>query len=407
MANDRSIKVLLVEDDEDDYILIRDLLGEVPEQQFQLDWVATFETALTAIHQHNHDIYLVDYRLGERDGLELLKLINQQNDSPVIILSGQGDRALDITALSSGAADYLDKSYLHSSVLEHYIRASIERNQAIKALRESEKKYRELFKRENQLRRELSRSNAELQDFAHIASHDLQEPLRAISGYTKLLKTEYSSEFDSTAHEYMDFVIDGTHRMRGLIEDLLTYSRVGTSELILGTVDCNKVVEEAITNLQTSIEEARADIIYRDLPCLTADRTQLVQLFQNLLVNAIKFRRQNISPQISIHAESTEDKSWLFKVVDNGIGIKTEYYDRIFKIFKRLHTHREFSGTGVGLALCRKIVERHGGKIWVESELGNSSTFFFTIPNNSTNQNNPTNQSRSSFFFPSIDFLER
>ena len=374
------IKVLLVEDDEDDYILIRDLLNDVPEQQFQLDWVATFTEAVTAIRQQHHDVYLVDYRLGERDGLELLELIDRQDDSPVIILSGQGSRELDIAALRSGAADYLDKTYLHSSLLEHYIRSSIERNRAIRALQESEQRYRELFERETQLRRELSRSNSELEDFAYVASHDLQEPLRAISGYTKLLQAEYLSQLDSTAHEYMDFVIDGTKRMQGLIEALLTYSRVNTQEQILSIVDCNSVVQEAITNLQTSIEESRAKIIYRDLPRLTADRSQLVQLFQNLLSNAVKFRRSDTAPQITIQARFLSDeRQWLFSLEDNGIGIKPEYYDRIFKIFKRLHTQREFSGTGVGLALCRKIVERHEGKIWVESQLDNGSVFFFTL----------------------------
>lgn len=387
--SERLIKVLLVEDDEDDYVLIRDLLSEVREQHFQLDWVATFEDAIQTIGQQQHDVYLVDYRLGERNGLELLNLIDRQYSVPVIILSGQGDRQLDIAALRSGAADYLDKTYLHSSLLEHYIRASIERNRALNALQKSEQSYRELFERETQLRQELSRSNAELQEFAYIASHDLQEPLRAVSGYIKLLQTEYISQLDSTAHEYVNLAIDGSKRMRGLIEDLLAYSRVGTSEQILSTVDCHKIVQEVISNLQTSIEESKADIIYRDLPCLTADRTQLVQLFQNLLINAIKFHHPDTSPRIIIQAELTSDNHWLFSLADNGIGIKAEYFERIFKIFKRLHTSREFLGTGVGLALCRKIVERHGGKIWVESQLGEGSIFFFTMAQNPCNLDRP------------------
>ena len=300
------IKVLLVKDDEDDYILIRDLLNEIPEQHFQLDWVATFTEAVTTIQHQHHDVYLVDYRLGERDGLELLQLIDREDSSPVIILSGQGDRELDIAALRSGAADYLDKTYLHSSLLEHYIRSSIERNRALKALQESEQKYRELFERETQLRKELSRSNAELEDFAYIASHDLQEPLRAISGYTKLLQAEYLTQLDSTAHEYINFVIDGTKRMQGLIEDLLTYSRVNTYEQVFSKVDCNSVVIEAITNLQTSIEESKANIIYQKLPCLTADRSQLVQLFQNLLSNVIKFRHRDIDPKLQFKLGSCQ-----------------------------------------------------------------------------------------------------
>lgn len=398
---DRTIKVLLVEDDEDDYILIRDLLSEIPEQQFQLDWAATFEAAVSNINQRHHDVYLVDYRLGERNGLELLRLINQQDSSPVIILSGQGGRELDIAALRSGAADYLDKSYLHSSILEHYIRASIERNQALTALQESEQKYRELFERENQLRQELSRSNAELQNFAYIASHDLQEPLRAISGYTKLIETEYADRFDSTAREYMNFITSGTKRMQRLIEDLLTYSRVSTREQIFSRVDCNSIVKEAIANLQTSIDESGATVIYQNLPVLTADRTQMVQLFQNLLGNAIKFRRQSVRPQIAIDAESIAHQQWLFKVTDNGIGIEAEYFDRIFRIFKRLHTQREFTGTGVGLALCRKIVELHGGNIWVESELEKGSTFFFNLRSSSAFQKH------KSLFCTLNDFTEK
>ena len=381
--SDRLIKVLLVEDDEDDYVLIRDLLSEVREQQFHLDWVTTFEVALQTIEQQQHDVYLVDYRLGERNGLELLKLIDRQYSVPVIILSGQGDRELDIAALRSGAADYLDKTYLRSSLLEHFIRASIERNGALNALQTSEQNYRELFERETQLRQELSRSNAALQEFAYVASHDLQEPLRAISGYVKLLQTEYVSELDETAQEYIDWAIDGTRRMRSLVEDLLAYSRVGTQEQTLAAVDCQQVVREVISNLQTSIVESGAEIIDRDLPCLMADRTQLVQLFQNLLANAVKFRHQDTAPKIIIQAKLTTDNYWLFSVEDNGIGISAKYFDRIFKIFKRLHTNREFTGTGVGLALCRKIVERHGGKIWLESQLGQGSTFFFTMARSS------------------------
>ena len=387
--SERLIKVLLVEDDEDDYVLIRDLLDEVREQQFQLDWVATFELALQTIEQQQHDVYLVDYQLGERNGLELLNLIEQRYSVPVIILSGQGDRELDIAALRSGAADYLDKTYLHSSLLEHFIRASIERNRALNALQKSEQNYRQLFERETQLRQELSRSNAELREFAYIASHDLQEPLRAVSGYIKLLQTEYINQLDSTADEYINLAIDGSRRMRSLIEDLLMYSRVGTSELTLSTIDCHKVVQEVISNLPTLIEESEADIIDQDLPCITADRTQVVQLFQNLLINGIKFRHPDTAPKIVIQAESTDDNFWLFRVSDNGIGISPEYFDRIFKIFRRLHTHNEFAGTGVGLALCRKIVERHGGKIWVESKLGEGSTFFFTMAQDPSDSSQP------------------
>lgn len=376
---DKAINVLLVEDDEDDYFLVRDLLDDVREQQFNLDWVSTFEQAAQKIEQQRHDVYLVDYRLGEHNGIELLKMVQQkQYHAPVIILSGQGDRELDIAALRSGAADYLDKSYLQSSLLEHYIRASIERNRALQALRESEQKYRQLFEQENLVREELARSNTALEDFAYVASHDLQEPLRAISGYTQLLDSEYADQFDAAAAEYMSFILSGTQRMQNLIQDLLTYSRAGRDSRTFSLIDCREAVEAAMGNLQPMIQQSEATITIGSLPNLIADGSQIVQLFQNLLSNAIKFRRA-VPLQIQIQATETGQQRWLFSISDNGIGIDPKYFDRIFKIFKRLHTQREFPGTGVGLALCQKIVEQHDGKIWLNSEPGVGTTFYFTL----------------------------
>ena len=331
------------------------------------------------IEQQRHDVYLVDYRLGQHDGLELLQMIQQrQYHAPVIILSGQGDRELDIAALRSGAADYLDKAYLQSSLLEHYIRASIERNRALRALRDNEQKYRQLFEQENRLREELSRSNEALEDFAYIASHDLQEPLRAIGGYTQLLNNEYADRLDATASEYMDYILNGTRRMQSLIQDLLTYSRAGSDSHPFSLFACRQAVEAAMSNLQSVIQENQAAIEVDSLPHLLADYSQIVQLFQNLLSNALKFRR-DVPLQIQIKAQPTEHQQWLFSVADNGIGIKPEYFDRIFKIFKRLHTQREFPGTGVGLALCKRIIEQHNGKIWLDSEPGVGTTFYFTL----------------------------
>lgn len=225
---------------------------------------------------------------------------------------------------------------------------------------------------------ELQRSNQELGQFAYVASHDLQEPLRAVTGYTQLLMDEYGDRFDETAQSYADFVIDGAKRMQQLIQDLLAYSRVGTRGKEFAPTDCNVVVQEALRNLQVAIAESKADITFELLPILNADRNQLVQLFQNLIGNAIKFCKQD-HPCISIRATRRET-DYLFQVEDNGIGIKPQYLDRIFEVFKRLHTRREYPGTGIGLAICKKIVLRHGGHIWVESTFGLGTTFFFTIP---------------------------
>ncbi|MBW4509878.1 MAG: PAS domain S-box protein [Scytonematopsis contorta HA4267-MV1] len=228
---------------------------------------------------------------------------------------------------------------------------------------------------------ELERSNKELENFAHIASHDLQEPLRAITAYTHLLKEEYSSNFDADAQEYMSFITDGAARMRQLIQDLLSYSRVNKRELILTSVDCNFIINQVINNLKVSIAESHATITYDSLPTVNADRNQLVQLFQNLISNAIKFRGSE-EPKIHICAlVSTQElkNCWLFSVRDNGIGIKSQYLERIFEIFRRLHTYDELPGTGIGLAICKKIVEHHDGRIWAKSEFGSGTTFYFTL----------------------------
>lgn len=228
------------------------------------------------------------------------------------------------------------------------------------------------------LNQELQRSNQELEQFAYVASHDLQEPLRAIAGYTQLLMSEYGDRFDETAHSYAGFVTDGAKRMHHLIQDLLFYSRVGTRGKDFVQTDCNLVVQEALRNLQVAILESQATITVDPLPTLNADPNQLVQLFQNLIGNAIKFCKDRI-PHIHIRA-TQQETDILFQVEDNGIGMKPQYLTRIFEVFKRLHTHREYPGTGIGLAICKKIVTRHGGQIWAESTLGVGSTFYFTIP---------------------------
>ena len=229
------------------------------------------------------------------------------------------------------------------------------------------------------LNQELQRSNQELEQFAYVASHDLQEPLRAVTGYTQLLMSEYGDRFDETAHSYGEFIIDGAKRMQNLIQDLLTYSRVGTRGKEFAIADCNSVIKEAMRNLQVAIKENNAEIIVEPLPKINADQSQLVQLFQNLIGNAIKFCQQE-HPRIQIRATQRET-DFLFQVEDNGIGIKPQYLERIFEVFKRLHTRREYPGTGIGLAICKKIVLRHGGQIWAESTPNLGTTFFFTIPN--------------------------
>ncbi len=226
--------------------------------------------------------------------------------------------------------------------------------------------------------RDLARSNAELEQFAYVASHDLQEPLRMVVNYCKLLERRYSGKLDKDADDFIHFAVDGAVRMQRLIEDLLAYSRVGTKGAKFVPTDCNKVVEQAMANLKMAIMEKSAEVTYEKLPTVMGDFQQLTQLFQNLIGNSLKFQTPGQVPRVQISAEG-KDGEWLFTVKDNGIGMDPEFFEKIFVIFQRLHTKAEYSGTGIGLAICRKIVERHGGRIWVDSQEGQGTTFQFTL----------------------------
>ncbi len=224
---------------------------------------------------------------------------------------------------------------------------------------------------------ELARSNADLEQFAYVASHDLREPLRMIGGYVELLEMKYKGKLDEDADKYIDHALGGTKRLSDLIDALLSYSRVRTSPGEFDLVDCETVLQEAITNLTYVIQESDAVITNDRLPTIIGDHSQLIQLFQNIIANAIKFRGKE-TPRIHISAELNEHH-WVLSISDNGIGFNQEYGERIFAMFKMLNK-KEYPGTGIGLAMCRKIVEHHGGRIWVESAIDQGSTFYFTFP---------------------------
>jgi signal transduction histidine kinase len=225
---------------------------------------------------------------------------------------------------------------------------------------------------------ELDRSNEELRDFASVASHDLQEPLRMVATYTQLLSQRYKGRLDSDADEFIAFAVDAAGRMQRLIQDLLVYSHVGTKGKDLLDTSSEKALQHALMNLRGAIEDGGAIVTHDKLPNVLADERQLVQVFQNLVGNAIKYRRAAV-PLVHISSAMQGEKTWLFSVQDNGLGIEPQYFERIFGMFQRLHTREEFSGTGMGLAICKKIVERHGGSISVESQLGQGSTFRFAL----------------------------
>lgn len=259
-----------------------------------------------------------------------------------------------------------------------------ERKKAEEALRKQEEQYRlQLQKEVNERTKELKRSNEELQRFAYVASHDLQEPLRTIASFTQLLERRYKGKFDSDADEFMDFIVEAAVRMKAQIEGLLEYSRVETKGEEFKPVNTGEILKETIKRIYTQIKESDAEITYDKLPVVIGDGEQLQRVFQNLISNAIRFRKCEEQLKIHISAiKSEDDYEYVFSVQDNGIGIEEQYMERIFVIFQRLHTRNVYHGTGMGLSIVKRVIERHGGCVWVESEFGVGSIFHFTLPIN-------------------------
>jgi PAS domain S-box-containing protein len=229
-----------------------------------------------------------------------------------------------------------------------------------------------------QTEEELKRSNDNLEQFAYVASHDLQEPLRMMASYSELLERRYNDKLDTDANEFIGYIVDGAKRMQRLINDLLAYSRIGRTDMPIGEIDCNSILGRVINSLMPAIEESKAGITHDELPTLVGNDSNFIQLFQNLIGNAIKFHGPEL---LRVHVSTVKKgNEWVFSVRDNGIGIEPQYTDRIFLLFQRLHGRGQYPGTGIGLSICKKIVETQGGRIWVESEYGKGSTFYFTIP---------------------------
>jgi signal transduction histidine kinase len=263
-------------------------------------------------------------------------------------------------------------------VLSILRRENKDRIRLIKELRGSLDDVRSTKTDLEQKSQELTRSNDDLKEFAYAVSHDLQEPLRVVAGFVQLLGKRYKGRFDRNADDFIEYTVEGVKRMQLMIKDLLEYSQVGTKGRAFRPTDCSSVVRQAVANLKAAVEESRAAVTFDNLPTIMADEMQMIRLFQNLIGNAIKFKDGG-TPEVRISAEKKEDY-WIFSVRDNGIGMDPKYLDKIFAVFQRLHTREDYAGTGIGLAVCKKIVERHGGRIWVESEPGRGSTFFFTLP---------------------------
>jgi len=326
------------------------------------------------------DLILLDVMMPGTDGFEIcrrLKASDRTRAIPVIFMTALADTTDKLAGFAAGAVDYVTKPLNGAEVL-----ARIESHLALYALR------RQLAAQNAQLQQEiaarsetqaaLQRSNTEFEQLAYVASHDMQEPLRKIASYLQLLSQRYHGQLDADADEFIGYAVDGAKRMQALINDLLAFSRVGTKARPFAPTDCGLIVKTALADLQFAIEECGARVDVAGLPMVMGDATQLSQLFRNLISNAIKFHRDE-PPVVRVDVEPAGE-FWRFTVSDNGIGIEREYLERIFVIFQRLHGRGQYAGTGIGLAICKKIVERHGGQIEVRSVVGEGSAFAFTLP---------------------------
>jgi signal transduction histidine kinase len=363
------LRVLLVEDNPADVELV---LVTLRKDGFDVssEVVQTAEEFTLRIQAIGFDVILADYKLPQWRGMEALEILRCANlDVPLIVVTSYLGEEKAVECVKQGATDCVLKDHLPR--LPVSVRRALEEKRLRELRRQSE---RELAYKAS----ELARSNADLEQFAYVASHDLQEPLRMIANYTQLLAERYLGKLDEQADKYIRYSVDGAVRMQALIQDLLKFSQVGKSEIKPRTTECRALVEQAVKNLQAAVEESGAVVNWNGLRVVMADPTQLTQVFQNLIANAIKFRGAE-TPVIQIDSEE-KDHEWVLTVSDNGIGIPAESWQDIFVIFRRLHTRTEYAGNGIGLSICKKIIERHGGKIWIEAQATPGCCFKFTLP---------------------------
>lgn len=362
------LHILLIEDNPSDAELE---IAELRRGSFEVrsDIAQTREEVCKLLEQNSYDVVLADYNLPHFRGMEAVEIIRQKNlSTPLILATGALNSVTAVECLKQGATDYVLKDNL--SRLPLCVRRALEET---RMKRERQRAQEELAKKVE----ELARSNRDLEQFAYVSSHDLQEPLRMVAAYTQLLAERYRGQLDEKADRYIGYAVEGALRMQALIEDLLAFSRVGRNGGEHTATDCNAAVDEALRNLAAAVRDSGVIVTRGQLPFVHGSHFQLVQLFQNLIGNAIKFRKGQ-PPMVKVSAEQMDDNCQI-AVEDNGIGIATEHREQIFVIFQRLHTREEYAGNGVGLAICKKIVEQHGGSIWVEANPKGGSIFRFTL----------------------------
>ena len=350
--------------------------------------VRSGQAAIDAATEQEVDLVLMDIMLlGEMDGITAAEAIYNTNKTPIIFLSAYSDEAYLKRAVNADPYGYLVKPFRENelrSTIEMALNKSHLQQALLKKNAELEQLTAELSAKKAALEYEIAHSthlqqkNTELEQFAYIASHDLQAPLRTVRAYTTMLREKYSTNTNETVQISIRFIIEAVDRMSGLIKDLLDYSRLGKNAE-LKEVDCNQLLKIVQQDLATTIDETNAIIQIQELPSIKGYETELRLLFQNLIDNAIKFRKPDVVPELMITAE-VQQTQWKFSIKDNGIGIDPQYHDRIFMIFQRLHGNKQFKGSGIGLAHCKKIIELHGGTITVDSQENEGSTFYINIP---------------------------
>ncbi|MGE0763701.1 MAG: ATP-binding protein [Bdellovibrionales bacterium] len=364
-------RILIVDDKDSD---LHSLEGALEPLGVTIDKATTGPQAVEMVSLIDYSVVLLDMQISGMDGYETAKAmlaLKVPRHPPIIFVTAiNSEEQYVLKGYNAGCVDYILKP-LNSDLVRNKVRFCmdlhlrvLENEALIKKLRSSET--------------ELKRSNEELQQFAYVASHDLQEPIRMVRNYIQLFAKKYSGQIDEKADKYINYALEGAERMQDLIDDLLLLSRVNKRGGDLQLTEVREVLVSVLRDLKILVEESGAKIEYGDLPVVMADKIQLRQVFQNLISNAIKFRGE-AEPLIKIGVER-KGSFFQFSVADNGIGISKKYFDQIFVIFQRLHARDKHPGSGIGLALCKKIIERHEGQLWVESEENKGSTFFFTIP---------------------------
>ncbi|HEY9834538.1 MAG TPA: ATP-binding protein [Stenomitos sp.] len=424
ISSDPSSQYILIVDDQPDNLRL--LSTTLTDAGYKVKSAISAQMALIGLQTALPELILLDIMMPDINGYQLcqqLKTDIHTQEIPVIFLSALDDEVDKLRAFEIGGVDYITKPFKTQEVLARVknqltlVRQQQRITEQNLQLIQQNQRLEQLNIKLTQANAELLRSNKDLEEFAYIAAHDLRSPLQILKAFTYLLSQKYQGVFDDKADRYITRIAEAGYRMERLIQDLLNYSRVGAKALELERLDCNQLLQQVLSNLQVEIESTGAAISHEELPTVIGNATQLAQLFQNLISNAIKFRHPEVLPQVKISVEYKDCRAemagaveaafssdlegeptprmipvehqtgqynrvgeWVFGVHDNGIGIEPEYFERIFQVFQRLHTSEEYPGTGIGLAICKKIVERHGGHIWVESDPGLGTSFYFTLP---------------------------